>query len=403
MKASHATTKKILFAALILGASPLFAQSEQAADKSTYFSNPLFVILFAVIILLLAFIAVLGNTLQNIAKSDYLNEKVKKMNDKANSAKNAGMLLLFVFLSQASFAQSSMAGKQDWKIGGLDYFTFYTLVTIILCEIAVVAILFVVMKNLLKEESTHAEAQAAAALKPKEKNLLDVLNASVEIEKEGEIMLDHDYDGIKELDNNLPPWWKYGFYLTIVVGFVYLFHFHIAKTGDLQEMELKKEIAKADADIAAYLKNSANNVDETNVKLLTDASDLAAAKEIFTGICATCHGKLGEGNSIGPNLTDDYWLHGGSIVDVFKTIKYGWADKGMQSWKDAYSPLQIAQLASYVKSLRGTNPPNAKDKQGELYVEQAAAPASDSAAVKNDSLKVTLPVDSLKKDAAEKK
>jgi cytochrome c oxidase cbb3-type subunit 3 len=240
----------------------------------------------------------------------------------------------------------------------------------------------------------------AAQPKPKEKTLMDKLNASVEIEHEEEIMLTHNYDGIRELDNNLPPWWKYGFYVTIVFAFAYMIHFHISKTGDLQTAEFNKEVAKGEAEVAEFLKNSASNVDETNVTLLTSESDLNASKEIFTSICATCHGKQGEGNSIGPNLTDEYWLHGGSIQDVFKTIKYGWPDKGMQSWKDAYSPVQIAQLASFVKSLKGTNPPNAKEKQGELYIEKAAG---DSTSLKVDSLRMTPPVDTLKKNLVEKK
>lgn len=207
-------------------------------------------------------------------------------------------------------------------------------------------------------------------------------------------MFDHDYDGIKELDNDLPPWWKYGFYLTIVVGAVYLFNFHVAKTGDLQEIEYKKDVEQAEAAKAAYMASAANNVDETSVKLLTDPADIAAGKNIFEGTCATCHLKLGEG-SVGPNLTDDYWLHGGSIQDIFKTIKYGYPDKGMKSWKDDYSPLQIAQLASFIKSIRGTNPPNAKAPQGELYTEKAMVPDS----LKVDSLNIILPVDTLKKDS----
>ena len=97
--------------------------------------------------------------------------------------------------------------------------------------------------------------------------------------------------------------------------------------------------------------------------------------------CAVCHGVNGEGNVVGPNLTDDHWLHKGSIKDIFKTIKYGVPEKGMKSWAADFSPLQIAQLASYVKSLHGSNPPNAKEKQGELFAE------SDGMVV--DSVQVT--------------
>jgi len=127
------------------------------------------------------------------------------------------------------------------------------------------------------------------------------------------------------------------------------------------------------------MKKSANNVDETTVKLLSDNANLAVGKDLFMASCTACHGKLGEG-TVGPNLTDDYWLHGGGLKDVFKSIKYGWPDKGMKSWKEDFSPMQIAQLTSYIKTLKGTNPPKAKEKQGDLYTEEVVL-VKDSAAV----------------------
>jgi cytochrome c oxidase cbb3-type subunit 3 len=115
-------------------------------------------------------------------------------------------------------------------------------------------------------------------------------------------------------------------------------------------------------------------INENNVKLITDKTQLEAAQKIFRSICFACHGPNGEG-TIGPNLTDDYWIHGGGIKNIFHTITYGYPEKGMQSWKATYTPLQINQLASYVISLRGTNPPNPKEKQGELYVEEGTGTA----------------------------
>ena len=145
-------------------------------------------------------------------------------------------------------------------------------------------------------------------------------------------------------------------------------------------------MAQADADLAAYRKTAANAVDETTVKLLTDAESLAKGKELFHDNCVACHNQQGQG-LVGPNLTDDYWLHGGKINDVFKTIKFGYPEKGMKAWKDDFSGSQIAMLASYIKSLHGTNPPNPKEKQGELFVEGTTAP-TDSAA--RDSVKVDM-------------
>ena len=247
----------------------------------------------------------------------------------------------------------------------------------------VLGILFTVFKSILATEK--AKLEKAIAAKPKTKTLFDIINDTVDIEQEESILLDHDYDGIKELDNNLPPWWKYGFYLTIVVAVIYLINYHVTKTAPLQGQEYTNSIKKAEKDIAEYMKTSANNVDESTVKLLTGASDLNAGKDIFISTCSACHGKFGEG-TVGPNLTDDYWLHGGGVKDIFKTIKYGWPDKGMKSWKEDFSPIQIAQLTSYIRTLKGTNPPKPKDKQGELYIEQSMP--SDSTIVKVDSTKV---------------
>jgi cytochrome c oxidase cbb3-type subunit 3 len=126
----------------------------------------------------------------------------------------------------------------------------------------------------------------------------------------------------------------------------------------------------------AYLASMKENVDEKTVTL-ADAAGVAAGKALFSKTCIACHMSKGEGG-VGPNLTDEYWLHGGSINDIFKTIKYGYPDKGMQSWQTTYSPVQMQQLASYIKSLKGSNPPNAKAPQGDLYKE---AVVMDSATI----------------------
>jgi cytochrome c oxidase cbb3-type subunit 3 len=202
--------------------------------------------------------------------------------------------------------------------------------------------------------------------------------------------MDHDYDGIKELDNNLPPWWKYGFYATIVWGFIYLVHFHVTSTGDLQAAEYKKSMEEAHEAKEAYQKMSANNVTESNVKMITDKHELNEAAIAFKELCSACHGNLGEGG-IGPNLTDNYWIHGGSIKDVFISIKYGWPEKGMKSWQAELSPLKINEIASYIKTIAGSNPPNAKEKQGELYVEQNATIVTNDSLAISDSASVLLP------------
>ncbi|MBP6758032.1 MAG: c-type cytochrome [Flavobacterium sp.] len=220
------------------------------------------------------------------------------------------------------------------------------------------------------------------------KSVMKFLIKPNEIEDEAELLLEHDYDGIKELDNNLPPWWVYLFYACIIFSVVYLVRFEIMG-GDNQEMELKKEMAQAQIDIAEYKKTAPDLMDENTVTLLTDAADLAAGKAIFTTNCVACHRADG-GGQIGPNLTDDQWILGGGIKNVFHTLVNGGRDgKGMIAWKGTLKPKEMQEVASYVLSLRGSNPKEPKAPEGEIWVDptapktEAAIPATaDSTTVK---------------------
>lgn len=185
--------------------------------------------------------------------------------------------------------------------------------------------------------------------------------AAVPLEKEHEILLDHDYDGIKELDNQLPPWWVALFYLTLAFGAIYWWYYHVRGDGNIQEQEYLTELIEAEA----QMKLMANKVDENSVKLLSEPERIKSGEGIFQKNCVACHGKLGEGG-VGPNLTDAYWLHGGDIQSIFKTIKYGVPTKGMIPWQAQLSPLQIQEVASYINTFKGTHPPNGKEPQGEL-------------------------------------
>lgn len=198
------------------------------------------------------------------------------------------------------------------------------------------------------------------------KNSYKKLLGSKPIEEEAEIILDHNYDGIKELDNSLPPWWLYGFYISIIFGAIYLLRFHVFD-GANQFDELDTELAEAKASVEAYKKTAKDLVDFNTVTLLTDASDLNAGKAIFETTCVACHMADG-GGGIGPNLTDKYWILGGDVNHVFKTISEGGrSGKGMVAWKTQLKPAQIAQVASYVLSLQGTTPANPKEPQGDLW------------------------------------
>ena len=251
-------------------------------------------------------------------------------------------------------------------VNGVSDGTFYLLMSVVLLEVIILLTLLYNVKLLLMvHRNRNVEATADEAEKTPRISLWARMNRFKPIHEEFSIDTGHDYDGIRELDNRLPPWWLYGFYCTIAFACIYMWRFHVAHTAPLSHEELQIAMKEADVQKQAYLKKAANNVDENSVTLMTSDGDLAAGKAVFQSTCFACHGKNGEGG-VGPNLTDDYWLHGGSIKDVFKTIKYGWPEKGMKSWKDDYSPSQIAQIASYVKSLKGTNPANAKPPQGTL-------------------------------------
>jgi cytochrome c oxidase cbb3-type subunit 3 len=202
------------------------------------------------------------------------------------------------------------------------------------------------------------------------------------IEEEGEIILDHNYDGIRELDNKLPPWWVYLFYATALFAVVYLARFHVFNDYD-QDLEYEMEVAEAQAAIEAYRKTAKDLVDVNTVTLLTDASDLSAGKAIFETNCAVCHMADG-GGGIGPNLTDQYWISGGGIKDVFRTISEGGRDgKGMIAWKQTLKPVEMAQVASYLLTFQGTTPANPKAAEGEIWLDEnaPAEKVSDSTSV----------------------
>lgn len=348
-------------------------------------TNVIFWASLTIIFTELVAIYLISKAISVVLKSDYFKEKVQRANKrdeekkKKESSGNGSitttlLLLIFVPLSSMAFAESVALDEAATvaKPESSNPLWIYTMLTINVVLAGVILYLRNLMKNLLNIDKTEEEVKVER--KESTAKLLNVLTDTVAIEEEDSIDLGHDYDGIRELDNNLPPWWKWGFYLSIFVGILYLGHYHLLGTGDLQEEEYKKDIEQAELDIAAFLKAQAMNVDETNVTMLTDQGDIDKGQSIFLKYCAACHEQQGQGR-VGPNLTDKYWIHGGRINDVFKTIKYG-AANGMKSWKDELNPVQMQQVASFIKSLQGTTPPNPKEPEGELFEEEAEATAA---------------------------
>ena len=220
-------------------------------------------------------------------------------------------------------------------------------------------------------------------------NTYKKLLGSKPMEEEGKIILDHNYDGIRELDNDLPPWWLYGFYASIIFGCVYLVRYHILN-GDNQYDELQETLQLAKVELEEYKKGAKDLVDFNTVVVSVDAADLANGKKLFEANCVACHLADG-GGGIGPNLTDKHWILGGGIKNVFKTISEGGRDgKGMIAWsKNGLKPSEIAQVSSYVLTLEGTTPANPKAPEGDVWVDEKAPPSkipTEAMEIKTDSV-----------------
>ncbi|PZX94811.1 cytochrome C oxidase subunit III [Flavobacterium aquariorum] len=268
-------------------------------------------------------------------------------------------------------------------------FLFVLLFLLIAIEITLNAVNTITYRLLSEEEKAKLAHEDSLSLKDKSwyKNLMLRLTRTVPIEDEKQLLMDHDYDGIKELDNNLPPWWVYLFYACIIFAAIYLVRYEIMGAPD-QEAELKSEMAQAKIEVAEYMKTAPDLMDEKTVTLLTDPADLTSGKTIFETNCAACH-RADAGGQIGPNLTDDHWILGGGIKNLFHTITNGGRDgKGMIAWKGTLKPKEIQAVASYVISLRGSNPKDPKAPDGEIWVDDnasapaATAPNADSTQVK---------------------
>jgi cytochrome c oxidase cbb3-type subunit 3 len=172
----------------------------------------------------------------------------------------------------------------------------------------------------------------------------------------------HEYDGIKELDNPLPPWLKYIFYVTIVISFAYLIRLLVFHDQDIvQRNEYSNEMNAARAKTEVATKE--DEAKTAKAAPLTQEQILADGKVTFDKICYVCHGKFGEG-LVGPNFTDDFWINGGRPEDLLKVVNEGVIDKGMLSYKSQLNKKQIDHVIAYILSLQGTNPPNQKAPQG---------------------------------------
>lgn len=338
----------------------------------------LFYILLVIVAFLLLSILIVSKSTSSLIKSDLFRERIVEIQkEKKSNGKTLSAVLAIVFLGWSGTANAlTFEAPQLVKDKTLSMYIensdLYVLLIIILLLLGfllhTVRMFYGVLKVIKPSTKTTPEKIQARIKerKAKRNRLTQALTGAVPIEEEHKIDLGHDYDGIRELDNPMPPWWLAGFFISIVFAVIYMFHYHVLGTGDLQEVEYEKSMAKAQIEVDAYLSEMAMNVDETNATLMIDKSDLMSGKSIFINNCATCHKEDGRGE-VGPNLTDDYWIYGGDIKDLYEVIKNG-APNGMPEHKSKLNPIQIQQVASYVLHFDLiTKEDGGKKPEGDLY------------------------------------
>jgi cytochrome c oxidase cbb3-type subunit 3 len=374
MRTDRTTFRPLALAALAMLSLPLMAQDASSAANTVEpwvrVDNMLIYALLLMAVVQVIFILSMASIMKTMSGP---GAWAKWLGGKGGGA--AVLLPFLLLLSQDASAQAYVGEGGSisnyhlfWLLTGINIFLF----VIMLAQINVL--------RGLTRAITGADRSIEVVEEPKGPSWVDQLmkklTRQVEMEEEKDILMDHEYDGIRELDNVLPPWWLWLFYFTIGWGVIYLINVHVVEVVPYQAEEYELEMEQAKADVAAFMATQKAAVDETNITVSTDASALAGGQAIFNQYCTPCHGADGAGseNSVGPNLTDAYWLHGGDVKDIFKTVKYGVPEKGMISWKTQLKPVEIANVTHYIMSLTGTGGASQKAPQGDLWTGGGAAP-----------------------------
>ena len=332
------------------------AEEKAAVKKENNNRNRMIFIFLVITAMCLVFgIVSVSKTIQTFSILKMRKKDEENTDNKSNGGTIATIILALTMLTPFSgYSMSFNLDNGEWLVvANLDN---------ILLFVGNVVLLLILLdqKKTLKtiignyDESIINKKQAVNEDKKETtETVINLLTDTVAIEDEASILMDHDYDGIKELDNNLPPWWVWSFAATVVAAFIYLIHFHVIKTGDLQIAEYEKDIAAEQLKVDEYMSAMAMNVDENNVVALTESSDIDNGKAIFKLNCVVCHKENGEG-LVGPNLTDNNWLIGeGDIKSVFKIIKYG-TTNGMPEHESKLNPIELQEVASYILTMEYT-------------------------------------------------
>jgi cytochrome c oxidase cbb3-type subunit 3 len=300
--------------------------------------------------------------------------------------KKVSLFIMFVMTSLAAFSQEA-ALADDGRVvipePSIGLSTTELLIVALLIFAVILLFVSITLYNSFKviyneqknptpyvsPEERRRQEWASEADDSDKPNIWTKLLSLKPLSEEKDLEIPHAYDGIKELNNPVPTWFNILFYGTLVFAAGYLYYYHVGEHGERQDDEYKTEVAKAEIAKQKYLAKSGSAIDENSVKV--DPSQIVVGKTIYDGNCVACHGEKGEG-LVGPNLTDEFTLHGGSVSDIFKVVKYGVPEKGMVSWEKNMSAANISAVTNYILSLAGTNPPNAKAPQGEKYVPEEA-------------------------------
>lgn len=363
--------------------------SQEDVDTTDYETNRKYfwALIMLGIVILLAILGV-GNALKSLLASSYYKTKLKEKEQKdAEDAKTSGTIIKTIALIVgtsvlapiSSFAsESNEVVEKSWPM--ISNGEIWSLLTIDLVLLGILFYIGGMFKSVMLSIKTQKEIEQLEKIKAAKPDITKILTDTVDVEDEATILMDHDYDGIQELDNNLPPWWKWGFYISIVFAFIYLTYYHILG-GDLQVAEYDKEMVIAEAAKQAYLEKSAMNIDETNVTMVVEADGLREGSAIFEKNCAICHKADGSGE-VGPNLTDNAWIYGYDIKNVFKTVSKG-TSGGMEPWSRKLNPVQIQQVSSFLINMPEVS---GKEPQGEI-IEEMETPVVDSLQQNNDTIK----------------
>lgn len=355
-----------LLTVLFVPVSELAAQSQNAStsqDMKLYLLSGM--LIFQIILLL-----VIVSTVKSLTARNGVWSLIKKN-------KTASVTLLFLSFAGSTYAAGDF-NPPYINAGNLETLLLVLNGTILL----IIFILLGTVKSLVKSMKNAAGTDDIPDPETEKRNsFMQLLTDSVPVEREEEVMTDHDYDGIVELDNNLPPWWLAGFYITIAASVIYIFYYHVYHDGNKQEREYVAAV-EAEEERLQSRREAGLGFDESNIEILTAESELKEGKNIYTNNCVACHAVDG-GGGVGPNLTDEYWIHGGSIEDIYAVIKNGVTEKGMIAWKNQLSPVQMHQVASYVYQFR-ENPVDGKEPQGEKYKPEAEG-GSDETSENNET------------------